>query len=109
VTRLSHESFSREQRAVVVVISVMANRFRGLDDNVVDERAFAWRLNRFMQQPLTFRYRVVRSAPPDEVTDLTGTSPPRCWPSLFDDDRRPSFEAGCSPPTIKDDGIGAAQ
>ena len=32
--------------------SVMANRFRALDRNVVDERAFAWRSNRFMQQPV---------------------------------------------------------
>jgi len=53
LTRLSHESLLPEQRSVTGVNCVIANRFRALDGNVVDEHAFARRLNRFMQQPLT--------------------------------------------------------
>jgi hypothetical protein len=43
--RLSHESFSLKQRPVWEVISVMTSRFRTVDGNVVDERAFAQRAN----------------------------------------------------------------
>lgn len=49
--RLSHESLSAEPPSVSEVISVITSRFRGTDGNVVDERAFAQRHNRFMQQP----------------------------------------------------------